>query len=82
MIAYDTSLPTCLYVYSSPFGTQATVAQKHLNDSGGHTSRRWTPAEAGYGQIERESNGILTEMYMNKMYVLGTEVEIITDHSY
>ena len=45
-----------------------------------HTSRAWTTAEAGYGQIERESNGILTGMYMNKMYTLGTHVEVVTDH--
>ena len=25
-----------------------------------HTSRNWTAAEAGYSQIEQESNGILT----------------------
>ena len=36
--------------------------------------------EARYSQIERESNGILTGMLMNKMYTLGTPVEVVTDH--
>ena len=46
-----------------------------------HTARAWTPVEAGYGQIERESNGILTGMHMNKMYTLGTQIEVLTDHA-
>ena len=29
---------------------------------------------------ERESNGILTGMMMNKMYTLGTHTEVVTDH--
>ena len=45
-----------------------------------HTSRSWTSTEAGYGHIERESNGILTGMYMNHMYTLGTHTEVVTDH--
>ena len=70
---YDTKLKTRLYVDSSPTGTQATVCQQHRVSEEyhwrpvNHTSRAWTPAEARYGQIERESNGILTGMYMNKM---------------
>jgi hypothetical protein len=83
---YDTKKDTRLYVDSSPIGTQATLAQKHLVDGEelwrpvNYTSRAWTPTEAGYGQVERESNGILTGMAMNKMYTLGTSVEVITDH--
>ena len=83
---YDTKLETRLYVDSSHLGTQATVAQQHEVDGEkvwrpvNHTSRAWTPAESRYGQIERESNGILTGMSMNRMYTLGTEVEVVTDH--
>ena len=86
MSPYDTRLRTRLYVDSSPTGTQATLAQlhKHKGEEAwkpvNHTSRAWTKAEAGYGQIERESNGILTGMTMNKMYTLGTHVEVVTDH--
>ena len=86
MSPYDTRLRTRLYVDSSPTGTQATLAQlhKHKGEDAwkpvNHTSRAWTKAEAGYGQIERESNGILTGMTMNKMYTLGTHVEVVTDH--
>ena len=43
-------------------------------------SRSWTAAEEGYSQIEQESNGILTGMLMNKMYTLGTIIEVLTDH--
>ena len=86
MVPYDTKLNTRLYVDSSPIGTQATIAQQHINDGEtfwrpvNHTSRSWTEAESGYSQIERESNGILTGMYMNRMYTLGTHIEVITDH--
>ena len=45
-----------------------------------HTSRSWTATEAGYGQVERESNGTLAGMHMNKMYVLGTHTQVVTDH--
>ena len=80
---YDLKRKTRLYVDSSPIGTQATVCQ--LYEGGhwrpvNHTSRPWTTAEAGYGQIERESNGICTGMYMNKMYTMGTHIEVVTDH--
>ena len=86
MSPYDTKLKTRLYVDSSPTGTQATLAQLHRHKGAdawkpvNHTSRAWTKAEAGYGQIERESNGILSGMTMNKMYTLGTQVEVVTDH--
>ena len=83
---YDLKCKTRLYVDSSPIGTQATSAQLHtvngeeLWRSVSHTSRSWTPTEAGYSQIERESNGILTGMHMNKMYTMGTYVEVVADH--
>ena len=87
LAAYDTERPTRLYCDSSPIGTQSLVAQSHILETGeeawrpvNHMSRPWTPAEAGYGQIERESNGIYTGMLMNKMYTLGTHVEVVTDH--
>ena len=74
------------YVDSSHLGTQATVAQNHFIDGQelwrpvNHTSRPWKPHEARYSQIERESNGILTGMHMNRMYTMGTPVEVVTDH--
>ena len=86
MAPYDTNRKTRLYVDSSPVGTQATVAQQHNLDNElvwrpvNHTSRCWTPVEARYGQIEQENNGILTGMLMNKMFTLGTQVEVVTDH--
>ena len=87
LVPYDTKLPTGLYVDSSPVGTQAIVAQGHTSLTGeipqcpvNHTSRSWTAAEAGYSQIEQESNGILTGMLMNKMYNLGTMIEVVTNH--
>ena len=45
-----------------------------------YTSRTWTKTESGYGQIEKESNGILTGMMMNNMYALGTHTEVVTEH--
>ena len=86
LVPYDTTRQTRLYVDSSFIGTQATVAQSYSIDGDevwrpvNHTSRAWTAPESRYCQIERESNGILTGMYMNKMYTLGTHVEVVTDH--
>ena len=45
-----------------------------------HTSRPWTPAESRYSQTERESNGIVTGMFMNHMYTTGCHVEVVNDH--
>ena len=62
LVPYDTSIETRLYIDSSPVDSQGTVVQKHhVNNEDvwrpvDYTSRTWTPAEAGYGQIERESN--------------------------
>ena len=87
VVLFDTSLLTRLYVDSSYAGTQATVAHKHTIDSErywhrvDHTLRPWTPAESRYSQIERESNGILTEMCRNRMYIMGTHVEVVTDYA-
>ena len=86
LVPYDIRLNTRLYVDSSHIGTQATVAQCHIINGEkfwrpvNRTSRAWTPDESGYGQVERESNGILTGMHMNKMYTLGTHVQVVTDH--
>ena len=86
MVPYDTTLHTRQYVDSSLVGTQATVAQKHIITGEVHwrpvnnTSRSWTSAEARYGQIEQESNGIITGMYIGQMYTLGTLTEVVTDH--
>ena len=86
LVPYDTRLNTWLYVDSSHIRTQVKVAQCHTINGEkfwrtvNHTLRAWTPAESGYGQVERGSNGILTGMYMNKMYTLGTHVQVVTDH--
>ena len=83
---WDTRLITTLYVDSSHIETHATVAQRYTISEEKfwrlmrHTSRAWTPAEGGYGQVERKGNGILIGMYMNKMYTLGTHVQVVTDH--
>ena len=86
LVPYDTRLNTRLYVNSSHIGTQVTVAQCHIiNDEKfwgpvNHALRTLTLAESGYSQVERESNGILTGMYMNKMYTFGNHVQVVTDH--
>ena len=77
---------TRLYVDSSEKGTQHTVAQLHNIGNEdcwrtvNHTSRAWTDTEQRYSQMERESNGILSGMMMNKMYTLGTHIEVVNDH--
>ena len=62
------------------------VQKHHINNEDvlhpvNYTFRVWTPAEAEYGQIECESNGIFTGMQMTKMYTLGTHIEVVTDHA-
>ena len=48
LVPYDTERKTCLYVDSSPVGTQATLVQEHVVDGeevwrpANHTSRAWT----------------------------------------
>ena len=87
LVPYETNLETRLSVDSSPGGTQATVAQKYHIDNEDvrnpvkYTSRAWILADAGYGQIKLESNGILTGMHTKKMYTLGTHIEVVTDHA-
>ena len=86
LVPYDTHRKTRPYVDSSFVGTQATVAQQHTYQDEevwrpvNHTSCSWTATKAGYGQVERESNGILTGMYMNTMHVFGTHTKVVTDH--
>ena len=86
MVQFDTALSTRLYVNSSYAGTQATVAHEHIVKEHSywrpveHTSSACAPAESRYSQMERESNGILTGVSTNRMYTLGTDVEVVTDH--
>ena len=62
LVPYDTEKTTRLCVDSSPIGTLATVTQADNLDNEAewrpvkHTSRAWTEAEFGYGQIEREKD--------------------------
>ena len=86
LVPYDTHRKTRLYADSSFVGTQATVAQQHTYQGEevwrpvNHTSRSGTATETGYGQVERESYGTVTGVHMNKMYVLGTHTQVVTDH--
>ena len=45
-----------------------------------NTARSWSEVEARYGQMERESNGVLHSITSNKMYVLGQEFVCVVDH--
>ena len=65
--------------HKPPFPSYTPSKDKEAWKQVNHTSRHGQ-TEARYGQIERESKGILTGMMMNKMYILGTKVEVVTDH--
>ena len=75
-----------VYCDASPFGTQATVAQRYKEKGEfrwrpvAHMARSWSEVEARYGQVERESNGVLHSITSNKMYVLGQEFVCVVDH--
>ena len=79
LVPFDTRRQCRVYCDASPYGTQATVAQKY--EEGGevrwrpvaHTARSWSEVEARYGQVERESNGVLHGITSNRMYLLGQE---------
>ena len=87
MVPYDLKRRTRLYTDAGPEGTQATLTQayEHLREGTiwrpvTHTSHSWTEPEARYSQIEKESNGILWGVTQNKMYLLGTDFEVMVDH--
>ena len=39
-----------------------------------------TKAEANYGKLDGESLGVASMIQINKMYLYGTEFEVVTDH--
>lgn len=84
-VSYDSIKKTRLYmIYIS---IQANLTQLHVMNGKGswctvnHTSRAWTPAESRHARIKREIKGILTGMFINKMYTLGIHVDVITDNA-
>ena len=87
MVPYDLGRRTRLYTDAGPEGTQATLTQAYEHPREGtvwrpvtHTSHSWTEPESRYSQIEKESNGIYWGVMQNKMYLLGTEFEVMVDH--
>ena len=90
MAHYDPVKETRLYVDEGPEGVAATLAQAHDHPDKdlrekvwrpvNYTARSKTKAEKKYSKVEGESLGLLTGVKANKMYLAGTEFEVIVDH--
>ena len=85
---YEVGRDTRLYVDHGPEGVSATMAQKYKLPEQhrpvwrpvNHTSRALTAAEKNYGKSEGESLAILSGILSNKMFLYGTDFEVVTDH--
>ena len=88
MVNYDTARHTRVYIDHGPVGVAATVAQKYVDEVTGdevyrpvhHNSRVLTPTEERYGKVEGESLAVLTGIKTNRMYLYGTNFEVVVDH--
>ena len=86
-VHWDPNKKTRLYVDHGPEGLWGTVAQDH-GRSGEKTcwrpvhysSRALTKAEANYGKVDGESLGVTSMIQPDKMYLYGTEYEVVTVH--
>ena len=70
-----------------PEGLGGTVAQDHGKPGEKscwrpvhYSNRALTKAEANYGKVERVSLGVASIIQVNKMYLDGTEFEVLTDY--
>ena len=68
-------------------GKGGTVAQDHGRSGEKscwrlvhYSNRALTKAEANYGKVEGVSLGVASMIQVNKMYLYGTEFEVLTDY--
>ena len=86
-VHWDPAKETRLYVDHGPQGIGGTVAQNHSRPGEKpswrpvhYSSRALTKAETNYGKVDGESLAVASMIQINKMYLYGTEFEVVTDH--
>ena len=80
---YDLQRPTVLQVDASGVGLGAVLLQKQENGELrpiAFMSRKLTPAESRYAQIEREALAVVFGVTKFRQYLLGREFIVVTDH--
>ena len=89
MAAYIPKKATRVYVDHGPEGVGATLAQENPSIQVGgercfrpanYTSRALTETEKRYSKVEWESLGVMFGILSNRMYLYGTEFEVVVDH--
>ena len=82
LVHFNPHTPMVLICDASPYGVGAILA--HRDDSGEkpicYASRTLNAAERNYAQIDREALAIIFGVKRFHKYILGQQIEIITDH--
>ena len=86
-VHWDPDKQTRVYVDHGPAGLGGTIAQNHAEPGDKplwrpvhYCSRALTKAESNYGKVDGESLGVASMIMSNRMYLYGTEFEVVTDH--
>ncbi|XP_065189626.1 uncharacterized protein K02A2.6-like [Sycon ciliatum] len=80
---YDVKKPVTLQVDASPMGLGAVLLQRQKNGDVlpvAYVSRKLTPAESRYAQIEREAVAVVFGVTKFQKYLLGRHFTLQTDH--
>ena len=84
MSYFDTQKRSMIIVDGSPYGISAIFTQREHNSSNCHieayASRALTPVERRYTQTDIEGLALIWGIEHFRLFVLGAEFDIITDH--
>jgi len=79
---FDPDLPTLVMADASPIGLGAVLLQKKNEQVRVicYVSRSLSPVERRYSQTEKEALALVFAVERLKMYLLGREFDLVTDH--
>ena len=84
MSYFDTSKRTMVIVDASPVGISAILAQREQDSPQykviAYASRSLTPVETRYSQTDREGLALVWGIEHFRLFLLGAEFDVITDH--